>query len=464
MNWRVLTAINALIALITVGAVIFDLTRTGQGVRSRTENRQTSRQSGSAADQREPRDKQVHIESVEDLTNARVDDLGSVPAVALTELMRRATPEQLMAMALKFNEAPTDARTFGGMGVFFQAWTELDPKAAISGAFQMNDVGMRRLAARTVVWSASPHAAPELINFVKDHPDNDLKDECQGEFLGNLVSIWSQLDPGAASSYLDQLGEVKNDDGFLSHKARGDTAYNWATLDPSAALEWVAKQKNNDAVDSSDLYDNIIKGWARNDISSAAAYVRQHLDDPDIGNNVSSLVAAMVDHNLEEATDWVGKLSAGDPRDQAESKLISLWSAKDPASAAKWVASLPVQEQASLSRTITNYWMESNWQDASRWIATLTGDARDEALVAATNREAATQYDSLSVALSIGNEQTRNDVIERIIRGWAAADVSAAQAWVSGSPLSTEQRDHLRSVISEVQQNTAEVEHVIIAH
>src|SRR6266566_296874 len=162
MNWRLFTTVNAIIALITVGAVIFDLTRR-RPEPSRANRRQTTVQSNPANHQPEERVEKNRIESVDDLANARVDDLGAVPAVELTELMSRATPEQLAAMALKFNDAPTDARTIGGMGIFFQAWAQLDPSAALIGAFRINDVAMRKLAARTVVNSVSPSTAQELI-------------------------------------------------------------------------------------------------------------------------------------------------------------------------------------------------------------------------------------------------------------------------------------------------------------
>jgi hypothetical protein len=461
MNWRLLTTINAIIALVTVGAVIFDLTRAGTG-RSRSERQQTTFQSNLANNQPEERADKNRIESPDDLANARVDDLGSVPAVELTELMGRATPEQLAAMALKFNEAPTDARTFGGMGVFFQAWAQLDPKAALIGAFRINDLGMRKLAANTVVGSVSPSAASDLIAFLTEHPDKDLAAECKDQFLGQLISSWSLLDPEAASRFIDDLGDTKNS---LGYRARGNIAYNWATLDPSAALEWSEKQKGKDFAYTPDLYDNVIRGWCRKDISAASAYVAQHLNDSFVGQNTSSVVSAMFDYsNVDDATAWVSHMPAGAPRADAESTIASLWAAKDPSSAAKWVATLPANEQTNVASTIANTWVDTNWPDASRWIATLTGDARDEALAAAVNRDGATQVDSLALALSIGKEEKRNDVIENVIRNWAATDLNAAETWVKGSPLSSEQRDHLRSVISETTQQNAEVERGIITH
>jgi len=461
MNWRLVTIINAAIALVTIGAVIFDLARP-RTKGSPKERPQTTSQSNSANfqpdsanNEAEERADKIRIESPDDLANARVDDLGAVPAVELTDIMFRATPEQLAAMALKFNDAPTDARTFGGMGIFFQAWAQLDPSAALTGAFRINDVAMRKLAARTVVGSVSPSAAQELIAILTDHPDKDLVNECKNEFLGTLISSWSLLDPEAASRFVDNLGDTKNG---LGYRARTEIAYNWSTLDPSAALAWVAKQKG-----AQYLYDDVIRGWCRKDINAASAYVLQHLNEPAAVQFVSSVVTAMFHQGVDDATDWMSHMPAGAPRIEAEMTFASLWAAKDPRSAANWLATLPANEQTNVISTIASNWVETNWPEASRWIATLTGDLRDEALAAAVNREKATPGDSLSLALSIGKEEMRNNVIESIIRNWAATDPNAADTWVKAGPFSNEQRDHLRSIISEMQQ-TAEVERVIITH
>lgn len=447
------------IALVTVGAVIFDVARP-RSEKSPNQRRQLTSQSNSAnsqsssADDKAEERNKVRIESVDDLANAAVDDLGAVPAGALTELMHRATPEQLAAMALKFNQAPTDARTFGGMAVFFQAWAQLDPNAALIGAFRVNDIAMRKLAARTVVNSVSPSSAQELIANLTAHPDKDLIDECKNEFLGALISSWSLLDPAAASRFVDDSDYAKN---RLEYRTKTEIAYNWATLDPSAALAWAAKQKTDDY-----LSDYVVKGWCRKDINAASAYVLQHLNDPAATQFASSVVTAMFDQSVEATTDWISQMPAGDPRSDAEMRFASLWAAKDPRSAATWLATLPANEQTNVIGTIASNWVETDWPEASRWIATLTGDPRDEALAVAASREKATPGDSLSLAMSIGKEEIRNNVIENVIRNWAATDPNAADTWVKAGPFSDEQRDHLSSVISEMRRLTAEGGPVII--
>jgi len=449
MNWRLLTAINAAIALVTVSAVIFDLTRS-RGERSRATVRSSPTNEQKQASDREAK---VRIEALDDLSKARVDDLGAVQAAELTHLMDRATPEQLAALALKFNDAPTDARTLGGMGVFFQAWTQLNPKAALTGAFQLQDVTMRKLAATTVVYATSPSAAAGLIAMLTEHPDKDLLSECKSTFLDPLIGSWSSLDPEAASKFMDDLGNTKTS---LTYAARNNIAYNWGTLDPDAALEWVRKQKDKDYLDPSYLYNEVIRGWCFKDIGTASAYVAQHLDDPAADRAAASVAEAMFARDPGSATGWVSNMPNGPARSEAESTIARIWVEKDPSATAKWLAALPENEQSDLVGTIAKTWADNNWPEASRWIETLSGDVRDSAISNAMNREDATESDSLTFALSIRNDELRHTKMENVIRNWTYNDAQSAEAWVKDSPLSPEEREQLLTVISDTQKAAAE--------
>jgi hypothetical protein len=459
MNWRLLTAINAAIALITIAVVIFAITRSGpekiraqKATQSITENKDGSESS----------EKKV-VQHLDDFSQARVDNMGAVPAAELTQLMSRADPEQIAALAQKFNEAPVDAHTMGGLGVFFQGWTGLDPNAALVGAFQLSDVTLRKLAVRTVINSVSPSEAPGLIAYLSEHPDKDLEAECKNDFLGGLVASWSLLDPEAASKYMDALGDTKNN---LAFRAREDIAYNWGSLDPSAALDWVRSQKGKDFVDAAALYDDMIRGWCLKDVTAAAAYIAQHLDDSIAERGASDVATAMFTHDPEQATAWITQMPEGQPRSSAESTVASMWTQKDPAAAAKWLGTLPENEQKDLAHRIAEIWIGKNFSEASQWIESLTGDVRDNALTAAVYRDGATDSESLSLALSIRNPDTQNDTIQNVIRSWAYRDPQAAETWVKNSPVSPEQQQQLFCLISEAQAaaNEATAERVIIEH
>ncbi len=455
MNWRLLTAINAAIALVTVCAVIYMVTRSPAPKRTSRESAQRRSEPSTSSPPDERAGKKISIESPEDLTNARVDDLGAVPAVELTELMRRATPEQLAILADKFNDAPTDARTLGGMAIFFQNWAQLDPQSALINAFKLNDVTFRKLATTAVVGSASPSAAAELIGYITQHPDKDLSEECKNRFLNPLIDNWSTLDPEAASKYLDELGDTKNE---LNSTARENIAYNWASLDPSAALDWIAKQKGKDFVGIASLHDAALRGWCLKDLAAAATYVQQHLDEPVGKHSVESVAKALFDHSIEDATRWIGRLPAGEQRGHAETAIAQSWVDKDPVASSKWLATLSESDQKDLVETIVRGWAAQNWTDTSRWIETLTGDVRDYAISSAMNMhpEGTTESDSLTMALTIRNEELRTTRIYEAIQGWAYSDAQSAETWVRNSPLSSEEKEHLLSRISEIRKTTSE--------
>ena len=452
MNWRLLTTINAMIALVTVAAVIYDLSRPRPGL-TRTVARQTPVSSNVKQDQLRDREAKARVEALTDFSEARVDDLGAVPPAELTQLMVHATPDQLAQLATKFNEAPLDARTFGGMGVFFQAWTHLDPKAAMSGAFDLNDLTMRKLAITAVVNSASPSAAPELIAFLAEHPDKDLAYERKDTFLEPLLENWSSLDPETAAKYMDELGDTKS---RVNMMARRKIAYNWGTLDPAAALEWVAKQKDKDFVDDSTLRDGLVSGWCLKDLSAASNYVAQNIDDPNVRYAASSVATALFSRDPQAAMDWVSRLPDGYGRSDAESTIASTWADKDPAAGAHWLQTLPEKNQTDIVGTIVTSWISQNSSDAFHWISTLTGEVHDQAIVAAMNRDDATFADSLSIVFEINDQERRSSVIENNIRNWALNDPEAAEAWVKASPLSEEQRQKLLTTISETRAAAAE--------
>src|SRR5439155_19015350 len=118
----------------------------------------------------------------------------------------------------------------------------------------------------------------------------------------DLVTTWSTLDPESASEYIDQLNESKNDLGYADERARGNIAYNWATVDPIGAMEWVRKQAGDDPANAVDAYDRAVQGWCRKDSKAAAAYVAQHMDDPAAEMAAQTVTDALVDHSIDEGT------------------------------------------------------------------------------------------------------------------------------------------------------------------
>ena len=458
MNWRYLTIVNAAIALITVSAVIFDVTRSRphSGAAEVAEKSNGANNPSVAAKRRAN-----PLEDVESVLDIRVDDLGAVASSELSQIMGRAKPGELSALALKFNDLPVDAHTLGGLGVFFQAWTELDPKGALIGAFRLKDVTLRKLAARVVVNSISPSAAPDLAGYLMEHPDKDLMAESKGEYLGALIGNWAYLNPEDASKFLDSLGEAGRD---LDYDARSKIAYAWGTLDPDAALDWIAKHSSDGSYDPEGLYDDAIRGWCDKNLAAASSYVEQHTGDQGAERAASSVAAALFTRDVNSATSWASRLPLGDARDGAEITIARTWAQQDPAAASRWAATLSQSEQANVVRSIVGNWMNKDWPATSAYLATLTGGPRDQALAVAANRDDAATTDSLALAMQINDTELRARAVGELVRSWASNDGAAAETWIRNSSLTSEEQAKFISEITEMlkAENQAEVESVIV--
>src|SRR4029077_6721620 len=127
-------------------------------------------------------------------SDLRIDKLDSVPPAEFYELFVSATPEEMNAVAMKFNELPANVRTAGGIGMFFQAWAALDAKAALLGAFKLKDPELKKMAVDAVVHSVSPGIAPELAVYLNQKPNKDLV-AFQNQFMDSLLEKWSGIDP-----------------------------------------------------------------------------------------------------------------------------------------------------------------------------------------------------------------------------------------------------------------------------
>src|SRR6266550_9293166 len=130
MDWRVLTLINSIIAVVTLIAVAFDMEVHHRIARTKDRGSDSSLAGGSSR-------RHFTRHSANSLAQLRVDKLDSVPSSELYELFLDASPHEMNALAVKFNELPPNGHTAGGIAIFFQAWAELDGLSALQAAFRV---------------------------------------------------------------------------------------------------------------------------------------------------------------------------------------------------------------------------------------------------------------------------------------------------------------------------------------
>lgn len=436
MDWRVFTLINSIIALVTLIAVAFDFNAYRRSARSNDAESGTQRSATGSRHHSGHR-------SISSLADLRVDKLESVPPAEFYEMFLDATPAEMNALAMKFNALPPNVHTAGGIRMFFQAWTELDGKSALRGAFQIKSIYLRRMAVDSVVHSVSPGAAPELATYLNQNPDKDLPAYDQNRLMAALLERWSSVDPAAAARFLDRLGDTN-----LADSASNTIAFAWGSLDPPSALTWM--EKTNHA-NQSDLFMEIINGWARIDSAAARAYLTQHADHPGAKAAAESMVDQLVADDPNQAVTWVNSLPSRQTKIAAEERLALSWAATDPATAAHWAEALPKSDQASVIPPLAGAWATQDWAATRRWIGTLSSDLRDQAISYAIGNSLSNvaPTETLPLAMSMSDRDQRMRTVASVIRGWAASDRQAAETWLRTSTLRRTEKDELLTMFSE---------------
>jgi hypothetical protein len=441
MNWRVLTAINALIAIVTISAVVYAVShiRPLQAERRTTSAKLHSRNERAAH--------LSHTNSFRDITDVRVDKLASVPSSELYEVLSRTTPEQIAALALKFNDLSYDAPTLGAVGTFFQTWANIDGKAALAAAFRLRDLRLKRAAAVAVVESASPSLCGELALQLRDHPDADLLSESKGAFLDVLLPKWALADAPAAAKFFDDLGDAQK---ALSYETDNKIGRAWATVDPYKALAWADKHTYPTSNDQDVLFGETIAGWSTTDMPAAANYLAQHIDRQGAKEAADAIVAAMLnqDGNGDRAAKWLSNLPSTLRKWEIESNFAFVWAEKKPQDCARWVTTLPRSEQPAAVSGLMHGWTDKNWTDASTWISTVNGELRDHAIASAINccaSENVPASQMIPLALSVTDAELRLSAITDAVSHWAIENREAALEWVKRSSLSPREK---RAVLS----------------
>jgi len=272
-----------------------------------------------------------HTNNFRDITDVRVDKLAPVPSSELYEVLSRTTPEQI---------------------------------AALAAAFRLRDLRFKRAAAVAVVESASPSLCGELALQLRDHPDADVLSESKGAFLDVLLPKWALGDAPAAAKFFDDLGDAQK---ALSYETDNKIGRAWATVDPYKALAWADKHTYPTSNDQDVLFSETIAGWSTTDMPAVANYLAQHIDRQGAKEAADAIVAAMLnqDGNGDRSAKWLSNLPSTPRKWEIESNFAFVWAEKNPQDCARWVTTLPRNEQPAAVSGLMQGWTDKNWTDAS---------------------------------------------------------------------------------------------------
>jgi hypothetical protein len=116
----------------------------------------------------------------------------------------------------------------------------------------------------------------------------------------------------------------------------------------------------------------------------------------------------------------------------------------DPKAASEWAASLPKEMRSDTLGFALSKWTRTDPHAAALWLNTVEGPVRDEAVT--TFGSTIAQSDpviALSWVVTLSNEKTRSQTVNRIVTGWLRRSPAEARAWIQNSTLPEPEKTRL---------------------
>jgi hypothetical protein len=247
--------------------------------------------------------------------------------------------------------------------------------------------------------------------------------------LVTALQVLTQTDPKAAASLVSTLapGQVQQEASFAVARAL-------AVESPTEAVTWAQTLPPGDL--RGKVLNNILDIWASQDALAAGQYVLQM----SVGQEQAAAhLATLLAGNPTQAVAWVQSLVNAPARQAAQVNLASAWAQQDPAAAARWAGSLPVDVRTQALNGALSYWALQDSDAARNYIFGLTGDTQTSA--AAHLAPALAQRDPVAAIAwtqTLPTADARDAALTAAYARWLNNDATAARTWLASANLPAE--------------------------
>lgn len=346
---------------------------------------------------------------------------------ALIDLYSGLGPAELEEEAAKLDSLPMGDRILASM-LLFSRWGEVDPIGALEHTKTMGMGGM--FAKPTVLRS---WASVDPVNAAKYYTDNPSEFAMMGGRRGPgsssgsevIAREWAKLDPDAALAWANTL------DGRDKSSALVSVVSEMAVKDPAGAAELAA---GFDDEEQGRAYREIAEQWARQDFSEAEAWISTLSGEAKDGA-LGSAIEVLASTDPQGAAAMLSQMDEGRSRDRAVEDIAQAWASEDPAQAAEWLVGQETDDMGGAMRRVMMSWVGQDSASALSFVESQpAGETRDSAATTYLwmNRSGDPQ-ESLGLAETISDENSRNRAIGMTARRWMEEDEAGARAYVEGS-------------------------------
>ena len=360
-----------------------------------------------------------------------------------------------------------------------ESWAERDSEAAREWAEQLSDAGDRQTALDgldSAGQGMEPTPGLDLlyldqsiaVDLVEQLPDGALRNG----LIHAIAVQWAIDDPSAAAVWaMEQLPAGRPMDTTVRV-----IVWDWASRDAETASEWALNLDDDHT--KAGAVSTVTMALAKTDPSAAADFLRNMTEGETKISMLGSIAYQWAERDLEAASDWAGALSADEGRDYAIAQIGAYRAASDPDAALAWADSLSQDDArdsaiggvaaqlavTDLARsknmalllgecagrekafsTIVYAMLRDEPDLVLAWVDGLpAGRSKDQAVAALANSTVASDSaEACRLSETIQDTSIRTPALDRSVRAWRSTDATAADAWITGSSLSAEEKTRL---------------------
>jgi len=402
-----------------------------------------------------------------------------------------------------YRRLPRNSQTVEFANNFFSAWVEFNPPAAAQAAFPLLTSPRHAEVLGNLLGIWARRAPDDAVAFLEKLP---LDSRSSGIWIGLVTTLAGQNPKVAAGLAL------RGQSPAIRSRLVESVAYNWASLDSAAAIQWAATlndsslrklaldaafnqaaemdaraalelasrlqlklsddvygtlagdfaNRPNDAIqwiDSlptatarSSAFGGFIQKLAEQNPTAAAALATNLPPGNRRTTAISSVASVLASGDPSTAIAWVQSL--GSPQEKANATQSMIWefSQSDPTRGLALIESLPVgPARNQLYGSLASGWVEQDLDGAVQWLKAIeAGPARDAALGSiALPWASADPVAAAEFAATLAPGDEANSFLSNVASSWAEQDPKAALAWAQRLESPEAARSAMDSVVTQ---------------
>ena len=255
---------------------------------------------------------------------------------ALTNVISQMARENPESAARLISNLPYGRVYSNSIRNVARQWGADDPEAALEWARSLGQGEEKKWAIDSVIGAFAQNQTDTAKDYLRAMPQGEERNALAGQIARKLA----QDDPRAALDW----AKTHASEPALFADAYQAVIEGWAARNPRDLVEYLRVQGDSEQLEKHAR--TIADNWARTDVVGAARWA-EGLEGEAQVNAIGRVAWEWLEHNTEEASEWIADLPRGAARDGAVSNLVNKVHRSDPEAAFVWAATIESENTRS---------------------------------------------------------------------------------------------------------------------